>query len=448
MSNTDFHPEYIQYSKLWKRCRLAQHGQEAIRDAGEDILPKTSGMKTKQHGDDIYSAYKNRARFYSLVESYVDTIVGLAGSKELIIKMTHDAERVTKNNLSLNMLAQQVIENVAVVGGHILVNDAADNKPYIVQYTRESLVDWAVNDYNEYIWCKFQESYDADPDVTKRDMQIRYREYKLVDNKWQVYTTEEGGSIIDPPIDLELPPDEDGFPYCPITTIGSRNNEPNVDRIPSLPIVDACIAAYLLSADYRQSLHGQSQPTAWITGVNEDDVTRVLESGSGVGSLWAIGAADASVGYLEMEGNGITEASAEIERELNLAKEAALKVTTKDSSMNETATAVAEKSSSNKATIWTMFHSISQGVERALMILNRWQAYSGEVEFKISSEFSAVDASYNMLNSLNTATSAGNIPQSVMFQWMRDAKMTNKTDEELIEELQTQAPTGLSLSGV
>jgi hypothetical protein len=442
MISTNTHPLYDKYAPIWRKCRLAQHGQHAIHRAGESILPKTSGMKNKSFGQDIYDAYKARARFYPLVESYVDTIIGLATQKELTCETTHDDSRVTKNKLSVEMLTQQVIENVAVVGGHVLVNDFTEGKPYITQYRIEALVDWALDDDDEYIWAKFSEEYDASEDVRTRDIRMRYREYQLMDGKWYVYTTDEGGAELSEPVELSLPVDENGRQYCPITRIGSRTNQPFPDRVPSLPIVDACIAAYQLSADYRQSLHGQSQPTAWATGINQTDLDGILQAGSGVGSIWAIADSDAEVGYLEMEANGLVEASAEIERELNHAKEQALRVTTKDTnSANETATGVMERTSSQRASVWTMFHAISEGIHRALMILDRSEGHTKEVIFEIKAEFTQKDASYNMLNALNSAVNSGNLPQSAIFQWMRDGKMTQKSDEELAEEIQTQTPS-------
>lgn len=437
----DFHPEYIKKAPLWKKVRLAMEGQQAIHDAGTDFLPMTSGMKKKDTKlkDSLYEAYKLRARFYPLIDGYIDTVIGLSTENDLVLEMTHDPKSVTKNGLSVDELTLQCLENVSSLGRHILVNDADDGKPYIVQYVAEALVDWATDDYDQFIWAKFEEVYDANEDITERDLQKRYREYLLVDNKWTVYVKDESGNYLSEPVEIALPVDEEGLQLCPITVLGSRNNKTDIDNIPALPIVECSIAAYQVSADYRQSLFGLGQPTPYITGVNNDDVERILESGMGVGALWAISDPTAKVGFLETSGANAKDFVVEINRELELGKEQALKVVNQTSNA-ETAQAVSIRTNAQRATVWTIFSSVSEGIKRALMILNKWQSFSDQVEFEIKAEFSQGDAEYNMLNALNSTVNAMNAPQSVIFQWMRDNKLTEKTDEELADEISMQTP--------
>ena len=135
--------------------------------------------------------------------------------------------------------------------------------------------------------------------------------------------------------------------------------------------------------------------------------------------------------------HALQDINLEINKELELGKEQALKVVNQTNNA-ETAQAVSIRTNAQRATVWTMFASVSEGIERALMILNKWQSFSDKVEFGIKAEFSQGEAEYNMLNALNATVNAYNAPQSVIFQWMRDNKLTEKTDEKLLDEIATQ----------
>ena len=132
------HPEYKEYAPDWRKIRLAQKGERFIRDAGDDYLPKTEGMKNKtiknaenegvlvSAGTTRYKAYKERARFYPVVDDFVDGVMGIAFEKPLETNADIN-EIVTNNNISLSSLVQQIIENVSLVGRHILVVDKNAN---------------------------------------------------------------------------------------------------------------------------------------------------------------------------------------------------------------------------------------------------------------------------------------------------------------------------------
>lgn len=439
MSET-FHPQYIEASKAWEKVRLAHKGQDAIKDHGTMYLPATSGMSKSKKGMEMYNdSYKKRARFYPLTHDYVDVIIGLATENDLVIENKHGTEKITKNGLGIDMLTAECLTNTSLIGRHILIVDAVANMPYIAQYDAESFVDWAVDDFGDIIWGKFKETYDDDPDPRKRELKTRYREYYLDKGKWTVYTTDEGGGNKSEVIDLDLPIDENRKQYCPIIVLGSRNNKPDVDSIPALPIVEASIAMYQLSADLRQGLHGVAQPTAYGTGLKKEDVKAIIESGLGVGAFLSASMPEAKFGMLEMNGAGLKGISEEIEKEQTIGKDQALRIVNQGSGA-ETATSVAIRTNSQRATVWTMFQSVSKGIEKALTILDKWQGHPADVVFEIKAEFAQAEAEAAMLTALNTTVTAENAPRSVIYQWMRDSKLTKKTDEELDNEIAIQAP--------
>lgn len=65
------HPEYIELSDVWKRCRDAVTGQRAIQEGGELYLPKLD-----EQADDAYKTYKGRALYYNATGRTVDAMSG------------------------------------------------------------------------------------------------------------------------------------------------------------------------------------------------------------------------------------------------------------------------------------------------------------------------------------------------------------------------------------
>ena len=79
------HPQYKEFSGDWSQCRDAYKGQRAIKGGGTKYLPRLGGQT-----DEEYKAYKERALFYSITAKTVGAMVGMAMSRNPILKYPED----------------------------------------------------------------------------------------------------------------------------------------------------------------------------------------------------------------------------------------------------------------------------------------------------------------------------------------------------------------------
>ena len=84
---TTCHREYTKYLPRWTRCKIVMEGADAVKAAGEALLPKLPGQNRES-----YDHYRERAVFFnatgktlelytSMVFSKAPTIKGIEGEK-------------------------------------------------------------------------------------------------------------------------------------------------------------------------------------------------------------------------------------------------------------------------------------------------------------------------------------------------------------------------------
>ncbi|MCP4262019.1 MAG: DUF4055 domain-containing protein [Planctomycetes bacterium] len=420
------HKDYSKRADQWKRVRDSIEGQDAIHKAGETYLPKTSGMVKNDTDGTQYAAYRDRGRFYDLVQNAENGILGLAFSKTPEIDIPVD-EVVTIDGKTITELAKSQTRESLETGRGIMVVDAPEGggDPYITEYQCESLTDWAVDDRDKskLIAAKFTEqAYEAD-DVYKSEPKDQTREYRLIDDKPVVRVLDEHDNQIGE--EISLPGDK-----LPIFFAGSVDTSPDIDPIPLLPIANASIAIYQLSADYRHGLFMTSQGTPWVTGIDEDQWGKILEQGMGSSALWWLGDAG-SAGYLEKSGNGTEDIHTAMMDEKANAESYAVAMTEKGGI--ESAEALRIRAASQHATIYTVMDSVSSAIVQAVTCMAEWGGNkSGDVVFELSADFSAGAVSDAMLNSINSAINSGNLPREIAFQYARQVGYTEKTDDALL----------------
>lgn len=455
MSEKNTHPQYEESAPDWKAIRLVQKGERHVRNAGELLLPKTSGMKVKVVKDDIenkdvvisngadqYNAYKSRARLYPVVDDFTAGVIGLAFEKPTECDLSPDGAQtvVTNSGLIVDEMAQRVVEDTSLVGRHILVNDKdEEGNHFIAQYTAESLVNWVETD-NKLSWVRLLEVYDKNNDPRNRDMQERYREYLLTNEGVEVTVLDSDDKIISR-VTLSTPLDERNQFYFPVTIIGSRHNRPDVDKMPALKIVEAALSAYRLSADQRQGMYAHNQATPWATGVSRAEASNHMEMGSGAGSYWTAHEPNAKFGYLETTGAGIDSTTKEIQAELELADKYAVRVS--ESSGVEAAKSIEIRTQAQRATVWTIFNMASKGISRALTIYHKSKnANTGNVNFKLNIDFTARHAEAAMLTALSSSVMGEIFPKSIAQNYALKTGLTELTPEEQEREIKTTETRG------
>lgn len=433
------HPEFIAFSKQWKRSSDALKMQDHIHSLGTEYLPKTRGMEDNDADGKRYEAYKSLARFPDITSQALTGTVGLVFESDPV----GDSDEVITNTGQTNKaLARDVVRNVVSKGRDILVVDAPENggTPYIVRYPAESLINWKLEDGNAGALklAVFREEVGADDtDEYGHDTTIVYRKYRRVDSRYEVSLwTEKGEQIGETSV---LPVDE-----MPIVIIGSINLTPDCDPVPILPVANCAFAYYRASASYKYSIDLCCHPTLALKGYEEDDFQKVIKTGLGGGAAIPV-PEDGDAFFLETEGKGIERARTDMQDELEQAETYAVRLTQKTDNA-ESGRAMAIRASAQHASIYSIADAVGIGVTRAMQIRAKWGGISEPEPFRLRTEFTQEYAGEQMINALNSAVNSSNAPRSALFEAIRRSGLSDKTDEDMMREIETDNGDGGDLN--
>jgi len=117
---------------------------------------------------------------------------------------------------------------------------------------------------------------------------------------------------------------------------------------------------------------------------------------------------------------------------------------TQDSATNQTLGAKEIESNASTSQLKRIANNISSGLTRCVQLAAEFMSVSGEVKIKVNDQFVTDNMTAQDVQAVFQAVQGGDLPQSVLLNTARKANYTDKTNEELIEELNEQGPTGES----
>ena len=194
--------------------------------------------------------------------------------------------------------------------------------------------------------------------------------------------------------DTIVPTDGAGkpFTYIPFTFVGSKNNDPAVDKPPLYDLASLNLAHYRNSADFEESCHMVGQPTPWATGLDESWVHNVLHDSIPLGSRAGIPLpTGAQIGLMQANANQMPLEAMKAKEDEMFALGAKLVVQKR---VQRTATEAAVDASSETSVLTNVANNVSTAYEFA---------------FKCAAQFVNADASkikvaLNTQFELNTLT--------------------------------------------
>jgi hypothetical protein len=149
------HPLYVKHKKQWKVMRDCIEGEDAIKDAGEEYLPKASGSTNAE-----YQAYKKRARFINFTARTITGLHGLVFRRKPVIEMPDDMlfllKDIDRRGTNVYQFTSDVFYDTLITGyggilddfpqtnGAISKKEAEDYgiRPYFRYYPAESIINW------------------------------------------------------------------------------------------------------------------------------------------------------------------------------------------------------------------------------------------------------------------------------------------------------------------
>jgi len=438
----DTHPEYDDNIAMWKKCRVALEGEDAVKAGSIVYLPKLSGQESSS-----YTAYLMRASFFTA--SY-RTTKGLAGSvmgKPIKYEGVKDddptLETISKDGSNMDDLAKLTTEESIGIGKvGMLVDAAIDSEdPYVAMYTAENIINWRWSEINgkqllTLVVLKEQyEEVDYD-DPFKVDMKTQYRTLNL-GNPQQI---DEEGNIPLPPS-----PGETGLVYYQEvwrevedatkkaesgwkvyetiypTMRGGRSPdripfeiiEADDQKSPILDLVNINMSHYRNSADLEHGLHFTALPTAWMAGFPANQIWKI---GSEV--AWTTDDPQARAGYLEFTGAGlksIREQMTEKEKLMAVLGARLLEQQTLDAEAAET---VKLRHSGEACILGSIAGIVERGLQNVLRMIKLWEADIGDLEkitMSLNRDYNVISISPQMLVSLMQALQSSAISWNTFF---------------------------------
>lgn len=296
------HLDYANHIKTWRKIRACIEGQDAVKLAGEEYLPKPSGMS-----DDQYRAYKERASFFGATSRTVQGLHGAMFRKSPSVTMPagQQFERLISNvdlaGTPFDIIASNVAEEIIKIGRvGVLTDMNARGEPYLVVYHAENIINWREQSFGnvtqpdqfilrEYFSVPAADGFGSEP-------RKRYRVLELDENglyQVRVFSEpDEGAGLL---VDV-IQPTVRGkrINYIPFNVISPTQLELAVRKSPIKELVDVNITNYQTKADLQHGAHWTALPTPWLAADNLDDKKELyigslaawkLPQGSNVGML-------------------------------------------------------------------------------------------------------------------------------------------------------------------
>lgn len=445
MSVSTLHTEYKEAAPQWELVRLAAKGQEAIKDKRVKFLPMSNGMMQLDANtqSDVYKAYLSRAEYPNWVQDALRTATGLISKQmpeiELPTAMQDMEQNATDDGFSLKQMYSRTCNDVMETGRSCLLADIDESgKPYIAVYNAESLINWQVTGTNGRqditLLVLKEQRKKPDADRYSHEYDDVYRVLSLQDGYCVSELLDDKGETLEEATPY-MTSSGKGLKYIPAVITGSTDNSVDVDKIPLLTMAYAAVKYYQLSADYYQELHHTAHPQPYIIGMDEDEVPQI----TGAFSAWLL-PLEATCGYLEVAGTGITAKRTAMQDQKNAALEAGAKVM--DTSSQESGEARKARQNDQYASLFSVVTTVAEGVEQVLKyIAELIGANQDEVIFTVKPEFTNNVTDTAVLQQLINLATMGKVSDQTVWDYLQTGKIPERTydDDVLLRTGITQA---------
>ena len=392
------HPQYKKWEGRWKRCRDAYEGEEAVKAATVEYLPKLSSHTSRS--DPKYQAYLMRAMFFGATNRTVEGMTGLVQRKPAIIEVPAEMEPylddITGTGIDIQEFIKGALDEVLAVGRYgiqVDVDPPGTDEPraYFIGRLAEDVSNWRVSG-TELTLVVFREvemvenpddPYEAEEKIIYRELFLgsiadeqtgQPLEGKVLQSRiWRENPQKKDEYIPEAPIIAERRTGE--VDVIPFTFVGTSSTASSVSKPPLLDLVNVNMSHYRNSADLEHGRHFTGLPTPVISGIDPEDGDKIL-----IGSEQAITIKDpaARASYLEFSGQGLQSLeTALVEKQENMAVLGAriLEVSKKAA---ETAETTRLNKSGDTSTMISIAGAVESAVTIALQQMAVWLGHDPE----------------------------------------------------------------------
>lgn len=425
------HPQYHSNYHRWKLVRDCVQGEDVIKRAGAEYLPKSAGWC-----DDRYNAYKTRAQWVNYVEQTLNGVHGMIFRRQPAISVPDGMEDIIANiDMQGNSIAQFLSNATHDLlqtcwGGFLADMPSAENvhskydeeqagiRPYAVYYPAESLINWkfkTIKGQKKLSLVVLKENIELNKDEFSHETTTQYRvldldeqgfyRQRLFTRVFNDITRQEEEVVID-----EVPVIVKGkrLDYIPFVLLVA--DEPT--KSPLLDLAYVNVGHYRKSADYENAVHLTCIGTGYATGHTQ----KTDENGDpepiflGQDEFIILEETDSRMGVLEFAGSGINHMETAIEQSERQMIVLGSRIITPEKNVSETAEAALIHRAGENAKLATFARNISEKATRLLEILRDWNGNDGYVSIQLNTDYDTRTFDANIINSIANLFSYGKLP--------------------------------------
>lgn len=447
---------YTDNLPLWAQVRAAIRGKQgAIKlldgsDGYYGLVPPAYRVTNDNYEtvDKRRRSYFARGRFFNATGRTHDAYVGMIGAKPVEVEvpdsLTDFMESVDGENSTINDFALEVASEMLITGRYGVLVDPPNNEgktrsqmetSKLIGYTAESMPHHVVSggklvlvDLLELYWEKEGDEYECKEQVRRLELIDGVYTSKIKrDGDWEQLVT----------------PSINGRPlnYIPFQFFGSEQNKPIYDRPVMFDLAHENMGHFQLSCDNLENLHYHGQGmTNVYSSMDIDQFNEMNPNGLDVGAkgINMLEQGD-KVEILQIAATGAI--STEMERVEKRMIMLGAQVT-QDAATNQTLGAKEIESNASTSQLKRIAVNDSKGLQWCVEQAALFMGIAGEIKVKVNDQFVTDDMTAQDVQSVFQAVQGGSLPQSVLLNTARKAGYTDKTNDELIEELEDSGITG------
>ena len=447
----------------WRLIRDCLAGQEAIKNATTDYLPKPNPTDTSDENSVRYRQYVERAVFYNVTQRTHGGLVGQVFRRDPVLECPTEIQALVDNidggGVTLDQQGKKALGEVLGYGRCGLfvdfpsVNGAASVadmkagliRPTITLYDPWSIINWRVRQVGAkkllslVVLC---EDYTAEDDGFEMKMRKQWRVLSLgSDGAYRVdlWRGDTSDGLV---LSTSFPKDAAGnaLTEIPFVFVGSVNNDPALDLPPMYDMAVLNVAHYRNSADYEEACYIVGQPTPYFSGLTKDWVDDVFKKRPiQLGSRAAIPLPEAGkAGLLQATENSMPKEAMELKEKQMISLGAKL---VEQSTVQRTATEARQEEASESSILSSCAHNVSAAYTQALQYC--WKFLSTETSnilYKLNTDFELSKLGAAEIQQVVLNWKDGAVAFVEMRDTLRKAGYTKLTDEEAMRLIKTEAP--------
>lgn len=467
MSLRDVNPEYTDMLQKWTLMLDAIEGQEQVKSKKTAYLPYTSGMiqrgagkstTNKSSGDQEYDSYLLRAVYPEIVNTAIETCLGIMHSKppriELPDSMEYLIDDATQAGETIFQLLRRINEVQLGTGRLGLLLDMAEvptdqNQPFYLSIYKDVTVrNWFTGLAQDEQVIKFV-TLDESQNVLSDGMSWTWEEMTRL--LWLQETDENGDTLSEPiyranVFQSDSSPDPGTMPEpqfrgqtldeIPFVFINSKDILSQPDNPPLLGLANLTMTIYRGEADYRQNLFMQGQDTLVVIGDDEDD-DKQTQVGAGA-RLDVPKGGDAK--YIGVDSKGLTEQREALQNDYRHASGQTAKI--QDSTGVESGNALYIRVSAKTATLNQIALTGAAALEKSLKQAAKWSgANPDDVRVTPNLDFvKEAPTPKDVLDLTNAIVAGAPLSDESFHAWLKKNEYTTKEYEEELDSISEQAP--------